>query len=66
MKENLLKIRMPMLITNIIIFFTTLVGLFFAIREGSTEKMIVSSIVLILSTMVIIVFLITSNRSATK
>ena len=26
MKENLLKIRMPMLITNIIIFFTTWLG----------------------------------------
>lgn len=59
MKNNLLKIRMPMLIANIIISISMIIGLYFSVCEGSTEKIIGSSIVLMLSVIAIITFLIT-------
>lgn len=63
MKNNLLKIRIPMLIANIIISISMIIGLCFSIGEGSTEKIIGSSIVLMLSVIAIITFLITRKSS---
>lgn len=63
MKNNLLKIRIPMLIANIIISISMIIGLCFSIGEGSTEKIIGSFIVLMLSVIAIITFLITRKSS---
>lgn len=62
MKEHFLKIRIPMLITNIIICISMVVQLSSAIRDGSKERMIGSSIVLALSIIAIIIFLVTHNK----
>lgn len=56
--KNVFKLKVPLVILCIIIAVTMGIQLFFSICEGSKEKIIGSSIVLLLSLIAIILFII--------
>lgn len=56
--KNIFRFKVPLVILCIIIAVIMAIQLFFSIRDGSTEKIIGSSTVLILSLIAIILFIV--------